>query len=130
MIQPSVPFVESMRDRQAHPPFTLNVKQQKLVTETISEVCTFRRYFLRASSVRTNHVHVVSSAAVKPEKIVNDLKAYSTRKLREESEVPADLRIWARGASTRYLWKPKHVLAAVDYVLYCQEDIPFEFQET
>jgi hypothetical protein len=68
-------------------------------------------------------------AFVKPERIVNDFKAYSTRKLRDESAVQSDRKVWARGSSTRYLWKPKHVLAAVDYVLYCQEDVPFEFQE-
>gem|GEM_PF-5201292 len=28
--------------------------------------------------------------------------------------------IWSRGGSTRYLWKPARVAAAVEYVLYSQ----------
>jgi len=85
---------------------------------------------VQALNVRTNHVHSVISAAIKPEKIVNDLKAYSTRRLRREWLIGRDEKVWSRGASTRYLWKPRHVTAAIDYVLYCQEDIPFEFNES
>lgn len=80
-------------------------------------------------NVRTNHAHAVVSATVNPEKIVNDFKAYATRRLRSEGLIGLERKVWSRGASTRYLWKPRHVLAAVDYVLYCQEDIPFEFKD-
>ena len=57
---------------------------------------------------------------------VCDLKAYGTRKLRREWEIAAEEKVWARGGSTRYLWKPRHDEAAEHYVKYCQEDIPFE----
>jgi REP element-mobilizing transposase RayT len=109
-------------------PVVLDDLQRRLVTEAINEVCEFRRYSLNAVNVRSNHAHIVVSASVKPEKVVNDLKAYATRKLRQHLLLP-DRKLWSRGASTRYLWKPRHVTAAIDYVLYCQEDIPFEFRE-
>jgi REP element-mobilizing transposase RayT len=127
--QPSVPFVDSMQNGQTQPAIILDKRQRALVASAITEVCSHREYAIRALSVRTNHVHVVVSASVRPEKIVNAFKAYATRKLRTESDVNGESKVWSRGASTRYLWKPKHVVAAVDYVLYCQEDIPFEFTE-
>jgi len=128
-ITPSVPFKESMQDRSNQPAIILDIEQRKLVGEAIKEVCEHRSYTLRAMNVRTNHAHTVVSAAVKPEKIVNDFKAYSTRKLRGNWQVSADDKVWSRGSSTRYLWKPRHVAAAIDYVLYCQEDIPFDFKD-
>lgn len=128
-ITPSVPLAESMQDMQKQAAFVLNGDQRECVQAAIIEVCEFRKYLLRAVNVRTNHGHVVASASVKPEKIVNDFKVYSTRRLRAEGLCDSELKIWSRGASTRYLWKPRHVDGAVDYVKYCQEDIPFEFRD-
>ena len=71
-------------------------------------------------------MHAVVTAEVKPEKIINTFKGYATRRLRTEGFYPSDLTIWARGRSRRYLWKPRFVTAAVDYVLYSQGWIPFE----
>ncbi|MEQ1922066.1 MAG: transposase [Pyrinomonadaceae bacterium] len=128
-IQPSVPLKEKMAQELGIKAIILDDHQRKIITETITEVCLRRGYLARAINVRTNHAHVVASGSVKPEKIVNDFKAYSTKRLRSEGQFSQDQKIWSRGASTRYLWKPRQVLAAVDYVLYCQEDIPFEFMD-
>ena len=49
--------------------------QQRLVVEAaIRRVCEYRRYLLRAINVRTNHVHTVVSAMLKPEPILNAFK--------------------------------------------------------
>ena len=126
-IQPSVPLTEIMAEKTNQPPVIFDRFQRNLITEAIADFCRYRNYDLKALNVRTNHAHSVISASIRPEKIVNDFKAYSTRKLRQEWMTAASDKVWSRGASTRYLWKPRHVEAAVDYVLYCQEDIPFEF---
>ncbi|HQU91469.1 MAG TPA: transposase [Pyrinomonadaceae bacterium] len=128
-VTPSVPLVDVMQDSRRHAPCVLDERQRMCVEVAIKEVCEFRQYSLRALNVRTDHGHVVVSAAVEPEKIVNELKAYATRRLRDERLCGSDEKVWSRGASTRYLWKPRHVEAAVDYVKYCQEDIPFEFRD-
>jgi len=128
-ILPNVPLEEAMGEERIQEPVTLDSTQRELINEAIQEVCHHRDYLLRALNVRTNHVHSVVSKAIKPEKIVNDFKAYSTRKLRRNWLVGSEENVWSRGASTRYQWKPRHVEAAVDYVLYCQEDIPFEFRD-
>jgi len=128
-VQPSVPLREVMKDELNHPAVILNPEHHKHIEAAIKEVCEHRSYKLRALNVRTNHVHAVVSAWLKPERIVNEFKAYATRRLRSEHLIAADTKLWSRGASTRYLWKPRHVEAAIDYVLYCQEDIPFEFKD-
>ena len=128
-IEPSKPLLEVMSELSSVETFTLDAAQRDVVDETIREVCRFREYTLHALNVRSNHAHAVVAKAVKPEKIVNDFKAYATRALRRKWQILYAQKVWSRGASTRYLWKPKHVEAAVDYVLYCQEDIPFEFKD-
>ncbi|MBK9165023.1 MAG: transposase [Acidobacteria bacterium] len=128
-VKPSVPLLERMQEGGKQTPVVLNDRQRRCVEEAFKEVCEFREYGLLALNVRTNHAHIVSSGAVKPEKIVNDLKAYATRRLRAERLCGTDETVWSRGASTRYLWKPRHVEGAIDYVKYCQEDIPLEFRD-
>ena len=124
--QPSVPFVDKMKDVQKEASVVFTERQRKIITMTLTEVCAHRGYLLQAQNIRTNHAHSVVSASIKPEKIANDFKAYATRRLREAGELSDRGRVWSRGASTRYLWKPKQVAAAIEYVLYCQGDVPFE----
>jgi REP element-mobilizing transposase RayT len=126
VIQPNVPLYETMADEMNQPPVILDEDQRVAVEEAISEVCENRGYFLRAVNARTNHVHAVVRAQIKPEPIINTFKAYSTRKLRDKKLFARDLKVWSRGKSRRYLWKPHHVLAGVDYVLYSQGWVPFE----
>jgi REP element-mobilizing transposase RayT len=83
--------------------------------------CSDRHWSLPAH-VRTNHVHLVVEADVRPERIMNDLKSYASRCLnRMELDEPARKR-WARHGSTRWLWKPRDVLAAIRYVVDEQGD--------
>ncbi|MFN0141173.1 MAG: transposase [Pyrinomonadaceae bacterium] len=121
-----VPLEDKMISEMKTSPTIFNRHQKSIVNEAIKEVCEYRQYTARAVNVRSNHVHAVISKAIEPEKIVNDLKAYATRKLRAEHAIDRETRVWSRGASTRYLWKPRHVDAAVEYVLYGQGDVPFE----
>ncbi|MGB7203372.1 MAG: transposase [Pyrinomonadaceae bacterium] len=125
-LAPNVPLEESMRGELNESPTIFSPTQRKIVEAAMMETCDFRGYMNRAINVRTNHAHVVASAMIKPEKLVNDLKSYATRRLREEGEFSASDKIWSRGASTRYLWKPRHVEAAVEYVIYGKGDVPFE----
>jgi hypothetical protein len=96
-LEPNVPLLESMRDAQRQPSVTLDEYQRELVRLAIAEVCDYRKYILHAVNVRTNHAHTVISKPIKPEKIVNDLKAYSTRKPRERWQFGISERVWSPG---------------------------------
>ncbi len=85
-IDSNVPLAEAMSASMKQSPIVLDSTQRDFVDQAIREVCHFRSYGLKALNVRSNHSHVVVHATVKPEKIVNEMKAYSTRRLRSEGD--------------------------------------------
>src|SRR5437762_2944996 len=93
------------------------------------EVCTFRKYLLRAINVRTNHVHSVVSAMTKPEPILDAFKSYSTRALRKAGLISDKTRPWIRHGSTIYLWKERDVAKAIEYVMLEQGDDLFRLDD-
>ena len=107
-------------------PFLLAEREREIVERAIAEVSEYRNYDLKAVNVRSNHIHAVVSAQAKPEPIINAFKSYSTRKLRENFLIDRKTKVWARGGSRRYLWKPRQVALAIEYVLYGQGDITAE----
>ncbi len=116
-----------MREEMKRPPYILGSAQRIAVHREIEDVCKRRSYYLRALNVRTNHLHSVVSAQQKPEGIIIAFKANSTRALREQKLVPPETKIWSRGKSRRYLWKPRSVELAIDYTLNQQGDHLIDF---
>lgn len=104
-------------ERLKSPPFLLNANSRSVVENAIREVCQFRDWRLIALNVRTNHAHVVPFADAPSEKMLNDFKAYSTRRLRENSEWQFKHSPWVDKGSRRFLWTETHIEAAVDYVV-------------
>jgi REP element-mobilizing transposase RayT len=87
--------------------------RRQAVLAAVTERCVTRDWKLMAAHVRTNHVHVVVDAEVRPERIMNDLKSFASRRLNELGFDGADRKRWARHGSTRWLWKREAVLAAI-----------------
>ena len=77
--------------------------------KTLKEACLDRGWNLLAAHVRSNHVHVIVEAAVPPEKVMNDFKAYASRALNLLEGEEGGWRRWARHGSTRWLWKDQDV---------------------
>lgn len=125
----NIPLKEKMRAEMHPQPVLLDPLQRKVVDSAIREVCEARKHLLHAVNVRSNHAHSVISAQCSPERLADSLKAYSTRRLRENGLIAPDGRVWARGRSRRYLWKPQHVEAAVEYVLYSQGNVQFQLDD-
>jgi REP element-mobilizing transposase RayT len=104
------------------PPYGMDRSRREAVLAAIVERCSDRHCKLVAAHVRSSHVHVVVDAEVRPERIMNDLKSYASRYLnRLGLDDPARKR-WARHGSTRWLWKPQSVSAAIRYVVDEQGD--------
>jgi REP element-mobilizing transposase RayT len=110
----------SQAARLKSPPFVLNAACRKIVEEAIKEVCLYREWALFAMSVRSNHAHAVVSGKSSSEKILNDLKAYSTRYLRETGQWTYPHSPWVDKGSRRFLWTAEHMATASEYVLYDQ----------
>ncbi len=128
-LDPNRPLRERMLEKMAQPPVILDKPRRLVVTDAIEQLCRQRNYVLHGLNVRTNHAHAVVAAAAKPERIADAMKAFATKRLRELGLVGATERVWSRSRSRRYLWKPLHVEAAVNYVLYCQGDVRFEMDD-
>jgi REP element-mobilizing transposase RayT len=106
--------------RLKHPPYKLNERARQVTLEAIAEVCRYRQWKLWAAHVRSNHVHVVVTAAEAPERVMNDLKAYASRALTLGAVDDCPGRRWTRHGSTRYISAQLSLEAAIDYVLHQQ----------
>ena len=62
-------------------------RQRDLVDGVIVKHCEIRRWILHARNVRTNHIHVVVSAALEGEVIRAQFKAWCSRRLSEQAGV-------------------------------------------
>jgi len=101
-------------------PVDFDKPRRDAITLAIGEVCEVRGWNLLALNVRTNHVHLVVQCEVPPERAMNDLKSYATRRMVSEGLFPANARPWARHGSTRYLWNEQDVEGAWAYVIHGQ----------
>ncbi len=125
-IRPNPKLQAQMKSELKQQAITFNEEQRKTVEAAMTELCEQRSYGLRAINVRTNHAHMVISTQASPERIADACKAIATKKLREVKLIAPEIKIWSRGRSRRYLWKPRHLELAIDYVLHGQGDEPFE----
>jgi len=121
-IAPNQSLQRSDMKQRTHAPVRLDAKKRLIVEQAVKEVCDYRRYVLRAINVRTNHVHVVVTAAREPEPLLEAFKSYSTRALRRAGVISQTLKPWIRHGSTIYLWKERDVAKAIEYVMLSQGD--------
>ncbi|MBI1748136.1 MAG: transposase [Acidobacteria bacterium] len=119
-LPPNTKRVQSHRKRMNQPPYELDRRRRDFVLKAMQEVCSYRGWVLLAAHMRTNHVHVVVEALASPERVMNDFKGLASRKLNEQGIDTPHRQRWARHGSTRYLWKPEQVDAAIHYVVYGQ----------
>jgi REP element-mobilizing transposase RayT len=112
------------------PPYGMDPTRRAAVLAAMVERCSERHWSLRAAHVRTNHVHIVVDADILPERIMNDLKSYASRCLNRLGLDDHDRKRWARHGSTRWLWKPESVSAAIQYVVDRQGDPMAVFEAT
>jgi REP element-mobilizing transposase RayT len=118
-------FSVTMERNMISEPFLMNTRQRAAVESALRNVCFHRGYGLSAINVRTNHAHIVASAQATPEAMMNAFKANATRELREAELIATDQKVWSRGGSTKYLWKPRSVDTAIDYTVNGQgDDLP------
>ncbi len=99
-------------------PFVIAEPQRRVILRALIETANCRKWLLCAAHVRENHVHLVLHCDCKPEHAMTSLKAYATRALRSTDLVRK--RWWSRHGSTRYLWNPTSIAAAIEYTVHGQ----------
>lgn len=113
-----------LRDRQRmdQPPYELDARRREIVLAALKERRREWHWILLAAHVRTNHVHVVIEGEARPERMMNDLKAYASRCLNQAGWDERARKRWARHGSTRWLWRPENVSSAIRCVVDEQGD--------
>ena len=124
---PGTPFLDpdprrSRLDRRYHRHHSVRLDgaMRNIVQQAVNEVAKHRDWTVHAINVRTNHVHIVVSANAIPERVMNAMKSWATRRMVEAGVLPTGTKAWTRHGSTRYLWKETNVREACRYVCDAQ----------
>jgi REP element-mobilizing transposase RayT len=118
LIQPPDPDREAdSRQRMGAAPVTLDPPQRERVMATIRKHCEVRGWRLHAVNARSNHVHLVVTADVRPEEVMNQLKAWCSRRLNETTQAAPGGRWWTKHGSTKWINDEPYFANAVRYVL-------------
>jgi REP element-mobilizing transposase RayT len=97
-------------------PYLMDSPRRTVVLQACQEICPHRGWHLLAAHVRTTHLHVIVEADRSPEQVMIALKASASHSLNRMGIDGKDRRRWARHGSTRYLWTPEEISAAIHYV--------------
>jgi REP element-mobilizing transposase RayT len=116
-LPPDAPRRASEQAKLRHPPVRLRSAARQVVVETLARHTQHRRWTLHALAVRTNHMHVVVSCDVHPDRARDQFKAWSTRRLREAGLCPREVDVWTEGGSDRWLWNDTEIRDAARYVV-------------
>jgi REP element-mobilizing transposase RayT len=113
-------FIAIARSRMKEPEFGLSADDRRIVEVTIRDHCRIRNWHLHAVNARSNHVHVVVTAAgYQPEAVRDQFKAWCTRRLREAGATRT--RFWTEGANCRWINQEDELETVVLYVLETQD---------
>jgi len=113
---------EFAASKQSGAPVVLRHAARQCVDASVRTTCESREWDLHALNVRTNHVHLVVSAPLPPERVMDTLKAWATGRLRAAGLAEADTRVWSRHGSTERIWLPRDLDAACEYVINQQHE--------
>lgn len=120
-VEPNPVRLQWERRRQKGESVVLTPEARRIVGDAICEVCRVRAWTLVALNVRTNHVHLVVSAAAPPRLMMTSFKAWATRALRQARLADGSRRLWTESGSARLLWRERDVLGASSYTLFAQD---------
>jgi REP element-mobilizing transposase RayT len=122
LLEPDPKRLEDERKQMQQVPYTMDIERREVVLAALVERCAVRGWTMLAAHVRTSHLHLVIESEVRPERIMNDLKSYASRKLNEAGFDKPQRRRWSRHGSTRWLWSPESISTVVRYVVHEQGD--------
>lgn len=129
--------------RMTEPALILDNEQRRIVEQTVADHCWIRHWHLHVVNARTKHIHmVVTAPRRKPDDVMDQFKAWCTRKLKEHffktrgeaallkpeaqaKDSAATLTIrenwWTQGGSKRQLFTDTALENAILYVRDCQD---------
>lgn len=124
--QPPQPLLAAWHQRRLKHNIIRLSHEQRIVVETACRKhCDHRGWSLWAVSARSNHIHVALTAVDYSGKTVRDqLKANSTRGLRERRRVFRDRPVWAVGGDWQCVNSEDDLESVIQYVTEAQHRKP------
>jgi len=106
------------RNLLSNAPIFLTLEQAQLVQEQFIETAKFRNWTIITCAIMSNHVHILLGVPGDPDpnKLLHDLKAYSSRKLCEYFPRPASGTWWTSNGSTRKIDSENSWMRCIDYI--------------
>ncbi len=92
----------------------LSPDQRETIRRTIEEHCRIRGWRLDALNIRSNHVHLVVAADLRPESVMEQLKAWCSRRLNESGDCRR--KWWTEHGSTKWINDVDYHRNAIRYV--------------
>ena len=115
---PPSPGLEAYcKRRLRYPVVVLAAPLRELTRDAILATCRHRSWDVHALVVERTHIHIVIAAQDAPERIMQTLKSWATRVLRERGHLVDHPHPWAEHGSSEYLFATTNVQRAVGYVL-------------
>jgi REP element-mobilizing transposase RayT len=129
--KPPQPLLEAWHaERLNYSTELLNPSDRLAVENACRKHSEHRSWKLWAVNVRTNHVHVVISASAHKGTVVRDqLKANSTRQIRERNKRLVDRPVWAVGGDVQFVWTENELSAVINYTLIAQDRKGLELED-
>ena len=132
------PFAEVNTGRQVfesqqmkNPVFLMDQSMRELALSTVIEICRKRNWELYAMHARSNHIHIVINSQEEAKKMMGDIKAWLSRRLRGSFSDLGKRKLWTHHGSTKYLWNENALLKAIKYTIQGQgEPMSFYQKET
>jgi REP element-mobilizing transposase RayT len=115
---------DKAREQMVEEAVVLTPSQRAIIEQTIQAHCDIRKWQLHAANARTNHVHVVVTADRDPDEVMNQLKAWCSRKLSDAAglkvsvAVKAGRRHWfTEGGDKEEIHDDEQLRNAIPYVI-------------
>lgn len=124
VLPPDEARLRRARERMTQPPVEFDETQRSLIERVIEEHCRIRGWHLHARNVRSNHVHIVVTANRSPEEVMNQLKAWCSRRLSDAAGLTdatgkkaGRWKWFTEHGSTRWINDETYLENAVRYVI-------------
>ncbi len=112
---PDAKLEAEAHEKMKFDPVYLSPKDRTTIELACREHCAHRGWKLHAVTARSNHVHVVVVADVRPQTIRDQLKANCTARLRQQEKPLIRERTWTKGGDCEILFDAQSLQNAIVY---------------
>jgi len=121
---PSEHFYLHQQQQLKYPCVALDAVQRKIVLQTVISHCTIKNWRLYAAHIRSNHVDILAASDEKADKVMNELKAWATRKMRQAHYTMP--KVWTQHGSTQFVFTQSKLKEKARYII-CEQGEKMEY---